>query len=332
MPLLIRVPIEMRSFGIPEKKNNTRMMAIAKRLVTIGKSTEEAHDREKHKDDGYRTQPHSAIKTQKSTRMMAIACRSLHFRRRGDANRTGGLRMLARVSGREANHPRPADGKLRATFVPAIIWRKLRAGVPPAPKVNTTRQPSPCVLHLMVASVGDRLEELEQLVQKLSEGLACLEGASTQSTSASHIHINVGGPSSTASAAGPGPSAPAAASETASEPSDPEAPPGPAAHAASPGPTSLPAPRSVAPTAGLDSCMKQDSVFKPNEVGEPGVYRRYQAFADAVRESDASWTGRGRIPWAAGATGSSYGSRRAAEEAYRAEFKLDSAAVVLHWD
>ena len=28
--------------------------------------------------------------------------------------------MLARVSGREAEHPRPADGRLRRTFVPAI--------------------------------------------------------------------------------------------------------------------------------------------------------------------------------------------------------------------
>ena len=78
----------------------------------------------KHEDDGDRKPsarskiPRSTHK--KNTMMMAIACRSLHFRHRSDADWRGALRMLARVSGREAKHPRPADGGLRRTFVPAI--------------------------------------------------------------------------------------------------------------------------------------------------------------------------------------------------------------------
>ena len=85
-------------------------------------------------------------------------------------------------------------------------------------------------------------------------------------------------------------------------------------------------------TAGLDSHIKHYTVYKPNKFGEPGVYRRYQAFADAVRAAEVPWSGRGRLPWAQRAAGASFPSRREAEEAYRSEFQLGVEAVVPHWD
>ena len=61
-----------------------------------------------------------------------------------------------------------------------------------------------------------------------------------------------------------------------------------------------------------------------------GIYRDYQGFCDAVRDHSVAWSGRGRFPWADGATGQKFGSEREAHEFIIAELKLASDANIPH--
>ena len=60
--------------------------------------------------------------------------------------------------------------------------------------------------------------------------------------------------------------------------------------------------------------------------GVEGIYNRYQAFGDQVRDLAVEWGGRGRLPrWAVGAEGEGFPTLREAR-AYWARFH-DSAAT-----
>ena len=90
------------------------------------------------------------------------------------------------------------------------------------------------------------------------------------------------------------------------------------------------APPVSARRSGLDSFVKHYVVTSGNGLSEnqQGLYASYTTFSDAVRDHSVSWNGRGCLPWARGAHGRSFNTRRLAEDFYREQFDLGPDAEV----
>ena len=164
----------------------------------------------------------------------------------------------------------------------------------------------------MVAGVADRVAYLEGEVQSLRAQVARLEERLGELQvgpySSAQVLVTVGSGSEAA-------------------------PPGSAARGASVPPpressTILPSPQRSCAKSALDSRVKHYVVVSPNCTGEPGVYLSYGGFANAVRDPSAPWSGRGLLPWAPGAEGYSYATRREAEESYREKCGLSGDSPI----
>ena len=164
-----------------------------------------------------------------------------------------------------------------------------------------------------------RIIELEAVVEGLLKRVSSLE------TEVATLRLGGSQPSPSASASpstGPDPSGPSPAARAASPP----------AHSQGGGveaPAGRPVP--VEATAGLDAKLRHYVVVVPNERGQAGIYRSYQSFANAVRDLSAYWSGRGRLPWAAGSEGQGFPTRREAEDHFRGVNGLGPEAPVPHW-
>ena len=92
-----------------------------------------------------------------------------------------------------------------------------------------------------------------------------------------------------------------------------------------------PPPTPTIPTAGLDAKIKHYTVITPGPLGQAGTYRSYQKFGEAVKDPTQPWSGRSKIPWAWGAEGQSFATRREAESHYRTALGLSTDTVIPHW-
>ena len=178
-----------------------------------------------------------------------------------------------------------------------------------------------CIRDLQ-STVAELVQRVTVLEAKLANSAcACgLDASSSVSASASptvHVHvgsthpIGLGGDDAC----------------TSSHPSAKEACPPPKTTETPPPPPPTP----EVPTAGLDAKIKHYVVITPGPAGQAGTYRSYQKFAEAVKDPDQPWTGRSKIPWAQGAHGQSFATRREAENFYRSELDLSADTVIPFW-
>ena len=124
-----------------------------------------------------------------------------------------------------------------------------------------------------------------------------------------------------------------AASATPSEAGLSSAAAGPAASevlvASSPPVTFTPVPSD---TGSLpDAKVRHYALVEPNAYDQRGVYRSYSRFSDAVRGHSVPWNGRGRFPWASGASGKGFNTRREAEAFFIQQLGLEATSSPPHW-
>ena len=124
---------------------------------------------------------------------------------------------------------------------------------------------------------------------------------------AAHVHVHVGGGGAEA----------ASSVEAASREGEPDQ-----AFSAAGGVFRRPA--RGAPRSQPDSAVKHYAVKAGNgtPAGCVGIYRSYGLFADAVRDPEVPWSGRGRLAWARRSTGESFATRRLAEDWLREQLGL----------
>ena len=183
---------------------------------------------------------------------------------------------------------------------------------------------------MLTATCEARDEALEQRVKDLESQVAAMR-VSTQ------VHINVGNVTGASSSKSAGASAPVEVPGVSAGTSAPGVSAGTSAPGVSAGDSAqsstFHAPSVTVPVSGLDSAVKHYTVVVGNNTpaGMAGTYRSYGRFADAVRDPAIVWSGRGKLAWAAGAHGQSFGSRRDAELFFREQTGLDPALPVPHW-
>ena len=175
------------------------------------------------------------------------------------------------------------------------------------------------VVRRLAAEVG----ELQLRVTEVEGRLGRQAGLSSNSAAAApttHVHVNLATPCGAAGPLGPPPEE--GRQQAAAEPDT---------FTAVGGTFRRPTPGD--PRSGPDAKVKHYSVTVGNSTpaGQPGTYADYARYADAVRNPDTPWTGRGKLDFATGVNSLSFPSRREAEEWYRAQLGLPSSAPVPHW-